>query len=74
MVKKGKKASKVKWKKVKTIKKKKTTKLTLKLSTSRKKVLKKKGKSYYRICAYKKVKQNGKTKTYKSGYSQKKLK
>ncbi|MCH5267953.1 MAG: leucine-rich repeat domain-containing protein [Lachnospiraceae bacterium] len=74
VVKKGKKASKVKWKKVKTIKKKKTTKLTLKLSKSRKKVLKKKGKIYYRICAYKKVKQNGKTKTYKSAYSQKKLK
>lgn len=73
-VKKGKKASKVSWKKVKKITKKTKTKLTVKLSKSQKKVLKKKGKIYFRIRAYKTVTVNGKKKTYYSKYTQKRLK
>lgn len=74
VVEKGKKAGKKKWKKVKDIKKNKTTKLTVKISSKQKKILKKKGKIYYGIRAYKTVTENGKKKKYYSGYSQKKLK
>ena len=74
VVKKGKKAGKIAWKKVKTVKKPKTTKCTVKISAKQRKVLKKKGKIYYSVRAYKKVTVNGKKKTIYSAYSQKKLK
>ena len=74
VVKKGKKAGKIAWKKVKTVKKPKTTKCTVKISAKQRKVLKKKGKIYYSVRAYKKVTVNGKKKTIYSVYSQKKLK
>lgn len=73
-VKKGKKAGKIAWKKVKTVKKPKITKCTVKISAKQRKVLKKKGKIYYSVRAYKKVTVNGKKKTIYSVYSQKKLK
>ena len=74
VVKKGKKANKVSWKKVKTIKKNKTTKLTVKLSKSQRKAWKKKAKIYYAVRAYQTQTANGKKQTYYSGYTQKRLK
>ncbi len=53
LLRKAKKAGKIAWKKVKTVKKPKTTKCTVKISAKQRKVLKKKGKIYYSVRAYK---------------------
>lgn len=74
IVKKGKKAKKVAWKQYKVINKNKV-KATVKITKKMRKTLKKKGKVFFMVKAYRKVTQNGKTYTFYSPASKaKKLK